>query len=167
MTNAPAETQPPPIRTRARAAVERAWERAIAAGTLPPLPPYERPAVDIERPAKPEHGDFASNLAMRLARPYRRAPLEIAQVLAAEIGREAEVGAGDSPIAAADAAPPGFVNLRVTDRALEQTIAGVLAAPGNWGRVQPIRPRRVNVEFVSANPTGPLTIGNARGAAAG
>jgi arginyl-tRNA synthetase len=164
VTNPPAGTQPPPIRARARAAVERAWERAIAAGTLPALPPEERPAVDIERPAKPEHGDFASNLAMRLAKPYRRAPLEIARVLAEEIGRETEGGAGDSPIAAAEAAPPGFVNLRVTDRALEGTIAGVLAAPEAWGRVQPIRPRRVNVEFVSANPTGPLTIGNARGA---
>jgi arginyl-tRNA synthetase len=63
-----------------------------------------------------------------------------------------------------EAAPPGFINLRVTDRALEDTISGVLAAPEVWGRVQPIRPRSVNVEFVSANPTGPLTIGNARGA---
>jgi arginyl-tRNA synthetase len=164
MTTAPDETQPPPIRARARAAVERAWDRAMAAGSLPPLPPDERPAVDIERPAKPEHGDFASNLAMRLARPYHRAPLEIAQILATEISREAEGGPGDSPLASAGAAPPGFVNLRVTDRALEEVIADVLAAPAAWGRVQPIRPRRVNVEFVSANPTGPLTIGNARGA---
>jgi arginyl-tRNA synthetase len=164
VTTAHAEDQPPPIRARARAAVERAWERAIAAGSLPPLPTDERPAVVIERPANPEHGDFASNLAMRLARPYRRAPLEIARVLAEEIGRETSAGAGDSPIAAAEAAPPGFLNLRVTDHALEETIGGILAAPAVWGRVQPIRPRRVNVEFVSANPTGPLTIGNARGA---
>jgi arginyl-tRNA synthetase len=164
VTTAHAEDQQPPIRTRTRAAVERAWERAIAAGSLPSLSPDERPAVVIERPANPEHGDFASNLAMRLARPYRRAPLEIAGVLAEEIGREVDGGAGDSPIAAAEAAPPGFLNLRVTDRALEATIAGVLAAPTVWGQVQPIRPRRVNVEFVSANPTGPLTIGNARGA---
>jgi arginyl-tRNA synthetase len=164
VTTAHAEGQPPPIRTRTRAAVERAWERTIAAGSLPSLSPDERPAVVIERPANPEHGDFASNLAMRLARPYRRAPLEIARVLAEEIGRESNAGDGDSPIAAAQAAPPGFLNLRVTDRALEATIAGVLAAPTVWGQVQPIRPRRVNVEFVSANPTGPLTIGNARGA---
>ena len=164
MTTAHPEDQPPPIRARARAAVERAWERAIATGSLPPLPPDERPAVVIERPANPEHGDFASNLAMRLARPYRRAPLEIARVLAEEIGRETTAGADDSPIAAAEAAPPGFLNLRVTDDALEGTVAGVLASPTAWGRVQPIRPRRVNVEFVSANPTGPLTIGNARGA---
>jgi arginyl-tRNA synthetase len=164
VTTAHADDQLPPIRARARAAVERAWERAIAAGSLSSLPPDERPAVVIERPANPEHGDFASNLAMRLARPYRRAPLEIAQVLAEEIGRETDAGAGDSPIAAVEAVPPGFLNLRVTDDALEATIAGVLAAPTAWGRVQPIRPRRVNVEFVSANPTGPLTIGNARGA---
>jgi arginyl-tRNA synthetase len=161
---APAETLPPPIRARARAAVERAWERAIAAGTLPALSADERPTVEIERPANTEHGDFASNLAMRLARPYRRAPLEIARILADEIGRESDVGPGHSPIATAEAAPPGFLNLRLTDRALEETIGHVLAAPATWGRVRPIRPRRVNVEFVSANPTGPLTIGNARGA---
>jgi arginyl-tRNA synthetase len=164
VTTAPADTLPPPIRARARAAVERAWDRAIAAGALPALAEDERPAVDIERPANPEHGDFASNLAMRLARPYRRSPLEIARVLAEEIGREAEAGPSDSPIASAAAAPPGFLNLRLTDQALEETIGQVLAAPTTWGRVRPIRPRRVNVEFVSANPTGPLTIGNARGA---
>ncbi len=101
---------------------------------------------------------------MRLARPYRRAPLEIAGVLATEIRREAEAGPGDSPIATVEPAAPGFLNLRLTDRALEETIGQVLAAPATWGRVRPIRPRRVNVEFVSANPTGPLTIGNARGA---
>jgi arginyl-tRNA synthetase len=164
VTTAPPETLPPPIRARARAAVERAWERAVAAGALPALADDERPPVEIERPAKPEHGDFASNLAMRLARPYRRAPLEIARILAAEIGRDAREGSDESPISTAEVAPPGFLNLRLTDRALEEAIGQVLAAPGTWGRVRPIRPRRVNVEFVSANPTGPLTIGNARGA---
>jgi arginyl-tRNA synthetase len=164
VTSATPDTLPPPIRARARAAIERAWERAIAAGTLPELAAEDRPEVLIERPANAEHGDFASNLAMRLARPYRRSPLEIARVLAEEISRDAESGADESPIASAEAAPPGFVNVRLTDRALEQTIQGVLLAPADWGRVSPIRPRRVNVEFVSANPTGPLTIGNARGA---
>ena len=99
---------------------------------------------------------------MKLARPYRRAPLDIAAALAAEIER----GAADpaSPIASVDIAPPGFLNLRLSDRVLEETIDSVLVAPEAWGRVAPVRPRRVNVEFVSANPTGPLTIGNARGA---
>ena len=154
-----------PIRTLVRAAVEGAWDRAIAAGALPDVARAERPAVEVERPANPEHGDFASNLAMKLARPYRKAPLEIARILAEELARPAAgVAGGASPIAAADAAAPGFLNLRLTDRALEGAIDGILADPASWGRVAPVRPRRVNVEFVSANPTGPLTIGNARGA---
>jgi arginyl-tRNA synthetase len=152
------------IRAQARAAVERAWARAVADGALPALDPAEAPAVDIERPAKAEHGDFASNLAMKLARPYRRAPLDIARTLAAEIAREVADSPAATPVAAVEVAPPGFLNLRLTDRALEATIGGILAAPTSWGRVTPIRPRKVNVEFVSANPTGPLTIGNARGA---
>jgi arginyl-tRNA synthetase len=152
------------IRAQARAAVERAWARAVADGALPALDAAESPAVDIERPAKPEHGDFASNLAMKLARPYRRAPLEIAQTLAAEVAREAADSPESTPVASVEVAPPGFVNLRLTDRALEATIGGILTAPTSWGHVNPIRQRKVNVEFVSANPTGPLTIGNARGA---
>jgi arginyl-tRNA synthetase len=156
----------PPIRTQVRDAVARAWRRAIEAGEL--LADADGlPAVEIERPAKPEHGDFAASLAMKLARPYRRAPLEIAAVLARAIAVEAADPVTDSPIAAVEVAPPGFLNLRLTDRALEHAVAAVLADPGAWGRVAGVRPRRVNVEFVSANPTGPLTIGNARGAFVG
>ena len=159
----------PPIRTQVRDAVRRAWDAAVGHGSLAApdgdgTPPAE---VEIERPAKPEHGDLASNLAMKLARPYRRAPLDIARAIAAEIEAESGDPAIASPIASVDVAPPGFLNLRVSDRALEATIERVLADPAGWGRVPPIRPRRVNVEFVSANPTGPLTIGNARGAFVG
>jgi arginyl-tRNA synthetase len=156
---------PLPVRTQVRDAVERAWQRAIDAGALPALADAERPAVEVERPASPEHGDFASNLAMKLARPYRRAPLEIAAALAAQI--EADALGGGSPVASVDVAPPGFLNLRLTDGALESTIAAILAEPATWGHVPAGRPRTVNVEFVSANPTGPLTIGNARGAFVG
>lgn len=159
---------PVPIRSQARAAVERAWARAIESGALPAVPDDAgAPTVEIERPAKPEHGDLASNLAMKLARPYRRAPLDIARVLAGEIAGDAERDPAATPIAAVEVAPPGFLNLRLSDRALGETIGHVLAAPEAWGRVAPIRARRVNVEFVSANPTGPLTIGNARGAFVG
>jgi len=160
MTSAP--SLPLPIRTQVRAAVERAWQRAIDAGVLPPLAEAERPPVDIERPANPDHGDLASNLAMKLARPYRRGPLEIAQALAGEIA--ADAGAGTSPIASVAVAPPGVLNVRLADPTLETTVGAILATPEAWGRVPAVRPRTVNVEFVSANPTGPLTIGNARGA---
>jgi arginyl-tRNA synthetase len=155
-----------PIRTRVRDAVERAWRRSIEAGELPTVEDG-LPAVEIERPAKPEHGDFAASLAMKLARPYRRAPLDIAGVLAAAIAADVADRDVESPIASVEVAPPGFLNLRLTDRALEDEIGAILADPAGWGRVPAVRPRSVNVEFVSANPTGPLTIGNARGAFVG
>src|SRR5262249_40107955 len=120
----------------------------------------------IDRPARAEHGDLASNLAMQLARPLRRSPLVIAEAIVAAL----VTGDTDpaSPIAAASVAAPGFINLRLTEAVLETTIDGILAAPDDGGRAPtPAHPRNVNVEFVSANPTGPLTIGNARGAFVG
>ena len=157
-----------PIRSQVRGAVERAWTRAVAAGALPALAhDVPRPAVEVERPADAAHGDFATNLAMKLARPYRMAPLAIAGPLAEELAQEAANDPGSTPIARAEVAPPGFINLRLSERALETTVAGIVAAPGTWGRVAPLGRRSVNVEFVSANPTGPLHIGNARGAFVG
>jgi arginyl-tRNA synthetase len=156
---------PAPLRTQARRAVERAWARAIASGSLPAVPDgVALPDVDIERPAKPEHGDLATSLALKLARPYRQAPMAIASAIAAELEAEASDADVTAPIASVEVAPPGFVNLRLADHALASTVRSVLVAPDAWGRVEPIRERSVNVEFVSANPTGPLTIGNARGA---
>jgi len=155
-----------PNRERARLAVERAWGRAVASGALPAAPDgVELPPVEVERPAKPEHGDLATGLAMKLARPYRMPPLRIAEAIAAEL--RARAGAAGSPIASVAVAPPGFLNIHLADAALEELVAGVLADPGSWGRVRAANPRRVNVEFVSANPTGPLHIGNARGAFVG
>jgi arginyl-tRNA synthetase len=156
---------PQPLRTQVRAALERARDRAVEAGALPAAALGDDAAtVEIERPADPLHGDLASNLAMKLARPCRMAPLAIASALKEELEREIEVDASATPIATVDVAPPGFINLRLADRALEGLVDAVLASPEAWGTVEPVRPRRVNVEFVSANPTGPLTIGNARGA---
>ena len=159
---------PAPLRTQVREAIDRAWADAIATGALPALPrDVERPRIEVEHPAKPEHGDLATNLAMKLARPYRMAPLAIATTLAAKLVRDAATTASASPIEAAEVAPPGFLNLRLRGDALAATIDAINAEPHAWGRVAPIRPRAVNVEFVSANPTGPLTIGNARGAFVG
>ncbi|MDO8485918.1 MAG: arginine--tRNA ligase [Candidatus Limnocylindrales bacterium] len=158
----------PPLRSLVRDAIDRAWARAVASGALPEPPAdASRPAVAVERPADPSHGDFASNLAMRLARPYRMAPLAIASALAAELAREAADSPEATPIAEAEVAAPGFLNLRLADHTLEAAIAGALAEPDAWGQVAAIRARSVNVEFVSANPTGPLHIGNARGAFVG
>ncbi len=163
------------MRTRVRDAVAAAWARAVASGALPASTPDgpDLPLVEIERPAKPEHGDLATGLAMKLARPYRMAPLRIAEAIAAELAAEidASTGAGagtpGSPIASVEVASPGFLNMRLADSALEALVAGVLANPEAWGRPRAVHPRHVNVEFVSANPTGPLHIGNARGAFVG
>jgi arginyl-tRNA synthetase len=156
------------LRTQLRDAIGRAWDRAVAEGSLPPWPAdAERPAIEVQRPADPAHGDFASNLALKLARPYRRPPLEIATLLAARLVRDAAEPGSDSPIEAVEVAAPGFMNVRLRDRAIAAVVDGVLVTPDAWGQVAPIRPRSINVEFVSANPTGPLTIGNARGAFVG
>ena len=156
---------PAPLRSQVRDAIGRAWDAAIESGALPPLPDdVARPPIEVEHPAEPLHGDLATNLAMKLARPYRKPPLEIATLLAAKLVRDASAPGSTSPIEAAEVAPPGFINLRLRPAALDAMVDGILAEPDSWGRVAPISERSVNVEFVSANPTGPLTIGNARGA---
>jgi arginyl-tRNA synthetase len=154
-----------PIRAQLRAAIDRAWQRAEASGALPPWPDgTDRASVEVERPADASHGDIASNLALKLARPYRMAPLAVANAIADELRAEATNDPGATPVATVDVAPPGFLNIRLADTALEATVATVLADPSAWGRVAATRDRAVNVEFVSANPTGPLHVGNARGA---
>ncbi len=155
---------PPPMRTQVREAVRRAWERAVDDGAFPALDgDAAAPDVEVEHPANPDHGDLATNLAMKLARPYRKAPLEIATLLAAKLVRDATRDPA-SPVEAVEVAPPGFLNVRVKPAALEAVVDGILAEPDAWGHVEPTSTRSVNVEFVSANPTGPLHVGNARGA---
>ena len=126
-----------PIRTQVREAVARAWERTVEAGTLPALDdPAAAPAIEIERPAKPEHGDFATNLAMKLARPLRRAPLQIAQALAAELasrrGSDRRARRPRRPASSTCAFGPTRWSRRST---------AILAAPGRWGRIPPVRAR--------------------------
>jgi arginyl-tRNA synthetase len=153
-------------RRRATEAIERAWARAIAEGWLPPAP-SDAESARVERPADPTHGDLATSLALKLARPYRRAPLEIAKALADAVALDLADAASESPIERVEVAAPGFVNLWLSEAAMEGMVAAILATPAGWGRVAIAEPRHVNVEFVSANPTGPLHIGNARGAFVG
>jgi arginyl-tRNA synthetase len=155
---------PAALRARVRDAVERAWADAVEAGRLPAIEDAAAiTVVEVERPANAAFGDFATNLAMKLARPLRRSPMDIAEALAESLRGVA--GAGF--VAGAEVARPGFVNVRLTDAAYEDLVAGILGAQAGWGRIPAVNPRRVNVEFVSANPTGPLTVGNARGAFVG
>jgi arginyl-tRNA synthetase len=160
MTKAPAVRS---VRTRIRSLVEDAWAAATTAGQLPAVEADQRPMVEVERPANADHGDLAVNLAMKLARPMRRAPLQIAEALAASMR---EVPAGTA-LAEVSVAPPGFINMRLSTAWLEGVLDEARAAGDEFGRVEQVQPRHFNVEFVSANPTGPLHVGNARGAFVG
>jgi arginyl-tRNA synthetase len=137
--------------------VESAAQAAMKAGDLPQVP---LPEIVIERPARPEHGDYATNLPLRLSRAARANPLDIAKSIAARIDL------GDA-VDAAEVAPPGFINFRLSDGWLRAQVDAIVAAGETFGNIELGNGECVQVEFVSANPTGPLTAGNGRGAAIG
>jgi arginyl-tRNA synthetase len=118
-------------------------------------------AVELERPGDPEHGDYATNVALRLAPSQRRAPRDLAaEIAAAAVAREL--------VASAEPAGPGFVNFRVSDVWLADAVREILDAGDRFGADSAGAAReRVQVEMVSANPTGPLTVAHARNAAYG
>ena len=151
------------VRSRVGALVRNALDEAVASGALPTLGADEAPMVEVERPANPDHGDLATNLAMKLARPLRRPPMQIAEALATVLRKPAAGGA----FASVEVAAPGFLNMRLATDWLERSLDEAVAAGPRFGRVEREVPRRIDVEFVSANPTGPLTVGNARGAFVG
>ncbi len=135
-----------------------AIERLVAAGTLPRG--LDLGAVTVEPPRDPAHGDMATNAAMVLSRPARKGPREIAEALAAALV--------DTPgLASIEVAGPGFLNLRLDPARWFGLIPDILARGRDCGRSAIGQGRRINVEFVSANPTGPLHVGHTRGAVFG
>ncbi len=153
-----------PIRSHIEALVARAWASAVEAGDLPAVPEDTKaPAIETQHPSHPEHGDVALNLAMKLARPLRRPPMTIADALAAAIRRSDPEGV----LTSVEVAAPGFINLRLAPAFVAAGLDRARLAGPRFGRLTPVTQRHVNVEFVSANPTGPLHIGNARGAFVG
>src|SRR6185503_4861989 len=120
------------LRAGARAAVAAALDRAIESGRLPDVADARAAEVEVSRPAKPEHGDLATNLALRLARPLRLAPIAIAGALAESIA-ELVAHDGEAVLASAEAASPGFVNLRFADAAIEALIDRARSDPAGWG----------------------------------
>ncbi|MGH7543828.1 MAG: arginine--tRNA ligase [Gemmatimonadota bacterium] len=117
--------------------------------------------VIVERPARPEHGDWASPVALALARPLARPPREIARELAE--GLEVDRGAFEGITVAG----PGFLNARLSPAYLRDGVRRILAEGLAYGRSGRLAGRRPNVEFVSSNPTGPLHVGHARNAVLG
>src|SRR5882724_4885666 len=116
--------------------------------------------VTVERPRIPEHGDYATNLALQLGKKVGANPRELASWLA-------EALAEQDGIASADAAGPGFVNLRLEASAQGVIVNNVLAAGVGYGDSDELKGTSINLEFVSANPTGPIHIGGTRWAAVG
>ncbi len=130
---------------------------------LSELAPDAAPTAAFESPKQAAHGDFAITAAMQLSRSLKKNPREIAQALVAALQRQ---GAFKRWVSALEIAGPGFINLRLSDAARQAVVAEVLAAGEGFGR-QPPSGQQVMVEFVSANPTGPLHVGHGRNAALG
>jgi arginyl-tRNA synthetase len=137
-----------------------ARDRAIAAGEIAVPADAALPPIGLERPANPDHGDWASNVAMQLAPVARAAPIWIAEAILSHLERP-------PAIAEAAIAAPGFLNIRLDAAWVAGQVGAIRDAGPAYGRVSTPPGRRINVEYVSANPTGPLHVGNARGAFVG
>ncbi|NRG18874.1 arginine--tRNA ligase [Rhizobiales bacterium] len=122
--------------------------------------PLDLSRIVVEPPRDPAHGDLATNAAMVLAKPLKTNPRELA-------GRIAEALLQDGDIVSADVAGPGFINLRLADSVWQKILGSVLDAAENFGRSVFGEGKKVNVEYVSANPTGPMHVGHCRGAVVG
>jgi arginyl-tRNA synthetase len=128
-------------------------ERGLDAAALPPT-------VTVERPRNPEHGDYASNLALQLGKKVGANPRELAGWLAEALSRA-------DGIASAEVAGPGFINMRLEASAQAVTVNNVIDAGDEFGYSDALAGHKINLEFVSANPTGPIHIGGTRWAAVG
>jgi arginyl-tRNA synthetase len=120
--------------------------------------------VILERPRDPSHGDIACNIAMQLAKPLKKSPRELAQAIVSSLLAEPTT---NGLIEAAEIAGPGFINLRISAVAKQAVVKTVLKEGENFGRSAAGTNRKVVVEFVSANPTGPLHVGHGRQGALG
>ena len=140
-----------------RNSLDQALSRLAADGVLPA---GDLPAFVIERTKSREHGDFASNVAMLAAKAARRKPRELAEAIVAAIPK-------NDAIAKVEIAGPGFINFFLSQAAYRDEVSSVLARAEDYGRGHAGGGKRAGVEFVSANPTGPLHVGHGRAAAIG
>jgi len=139
------------------AAVRAALLAAQADGALPP---FDLPEIAVERPRETTHGDYATAVALQLARPARMAPLKIAQAIVDHLERP-------DYLSDATVAPPGFINFRLSTAWLQMLPDRILADPAAFGRLELGNGKHAQVECVSANPTGPITLGRTRGGVIG
>src|SRR5215469_6723780 len=138
--------------------VRAAVEALAAAGTFPRPPELAR--IVVEPPRDAAHGDLATNAAMVLAKDAGLKPRDLAERLAAELGKRAE-------IAKVEVAGPGFINMTLDPSVWRQALRAAILAGPDFGRSDIGKAEAVNVEYVSANPTGPMHVGHCRGAVFG
>ena len=139
------------LRDRIAAAIRQGLTTAAAEEKWP----VDGVAVEVERPRNPEHGDYASSVALQLAGATKRPPRDIAEAISARVPVA-------PPIAKVEA-KSGFVNVTLDPAWLARQVDEIVKAGADFGRSQVLAGKRLQVEFVSANPTGPLTVANARG----
>ena len=145
------------MRSRIEAILHEAIEAARAAGELQV---ETIPDAGVERPREKEHGDWATSIAMRLAKQAKMNPRAIAEIISAQIP------VGDF-ISSVEIAGPGFINMRLSNTALQSVLVDAREQGADFGKVDLGKGNRVQVEFVSANPTGPMHVGHGRWAALG
>ncbi|MDD4923508.1 MAG: arginine--tRNA ligase [Dehalococcoidales bacterium] len=145
------------VKQRIIESIKQAAAEAQQSGKLPAVP---LPDISIERPQKAEHGDYATSLPLKLARSTGLNPLGIAKSIASFISKSAE-------IADITVAPPGFINFTLSSAWLTKQIDSILKQETSYGNIDNGNGKQVQIEFVSANPTGPLHIGHGRGAVLG
>jgi arginyl-tRNA synthetase len=137
-------------------------ETALREAVEKEAPEHASVPITLERPKQAGHGDFSSNIALQLAKPLKRNPRELAEALLAKAAPAlAEI------VEKPEVAGPGFINFRLKTQAKAAAIARVLEEGANYGRARAGQPQKMQVEFVSANPTGPLHVGHGRQAALG
>jgi arginyl-tRNA synthetase len=149
---------PPSARETVRDLLVQALGELARDGFIPAAPAN----VPIERTKRAEHGDFASNVAMAIAKGAGKPPRAVAEAIVARLPTGA-----DSPLAEATIAGPGFINLRLAPAFWQRTLAAILAAGDDWGRSPPRPTPKIVLEYLSANPTGPMHVAHGRHAAVG
>jgi len=136
-----------------QAAISHAIERGDLIGTVPS-------SIPLERPKNRDHGDYASSIALQLAKPAGKNPREVAELLKKDLEKLAEV-------AAVDIAGPGFINIKLNRASQADLVRTILSAKESYGKGSALAGVKINLEFISANPTGPLHLGHTRWAAVG
>ena len=134
-------------------AIARAIERGDLIGSVPAV-------IPLERPKNRDHGDYASSIALQLAKPAGKNPREVAELLKKDLENLPEVSA-------VDIAGPGFINITLNRASQADLVRTILTAQGGYGRGTALSGVKINLEFISANPTGPLHLGHTRWAAVG